>query len=71
MCPGDKENRNCANGEAYQASSYAMPCKSLENLKRDNQVLVHRGSIASVAVLCSGELTYAVVKVLKSSNRGI
>jgi len=40
MCPSDKENWSYDNGEAYQTSSYTMPCKGLENLKRDNQVLV-------------------------------
>ena len=45
-----------------------MPCKGLENLKRDDQILAVRGNIASVAILYSGKLIYAVVKVLKSSN---
>jgi hypothetical protein len=47
-----------------------MPCKSLENLKRDNQVSVTGITIASVAVLCLCQADYAVVKVLKHSNRG-
>ena len=45
-----------------------MPGKGLENLKRDDQILAVRGNIASVAILCSGKLIYAVVKVLKSSK---
>jgi len=47
-----------------------MPCKNLENLKRDNQVSVTGITIASVAVLCLWQADYAVVKVLKSSSRG-
>jgi len=45
-----------------------MPGKGLENLKRGDQTLAVRGNIASAAILCSGKLIYAVVKVLKSSN---
>jgi hypothetical protein len=52
MCPGDKENWNYDNGKAYQTSSYTMPCKGLENLKRDNRSLSARGIFASVAILC-------------------
>jgi len=44
-----------------------MPSKGLENLKRSRPDLSVRGNIASVAILCSGKLIYAVVKVLKSS----
>ena len=30
ICPGNKENRRCHNGEVY----YTVPCKSLEELKK-------------------------------------
>ena len=68
MCSSDKENWSRDDGEACQTSSCTMPGKGLENLKKDDQILTVRGNIASVAILCSGKLIYAVAKVLKSSN---
>jgi len=47
-----------------------MPHNGLENLKRDNQILVTGIILPQRQYYAFGKLTYAVVKVLKSLKRG-
>ena len=68
MCSSDKEDLDCDYEEVCQVSSSTMPDKGLVNLKRDDHILVVRGNIASMVILCSGELIYAVFEVPKSFN---